>query len=382
MASCDVVCFRVGETPVELDLGLELDRLYGGRYASLPHFEIYHSNADLLVYVARDDEQVVSALLFQIDRHRVTVGNEGIPLTMAETEQFASYVFRQFPAVSAVSFRCVEIADGPCSFPHQRTAADTDMIVPLPATVDEYRMRISSSTRGTLNNQLNKFKRDFSGFRLDVFEREAVPPELVRGIIALQRGRMEDVGKLSMVNDDEEQRVLAYVARCGFVVAISVDGKLVAGTINYRHGRNFTARIVGHDPAFMNYSIGFLSAYLTICECIKTGAAGRFYFGWGHGDYKYRLGGVDRQLSHHTLYRSRAHMLGHAGFALRDEYRGQLCRARRWAISTAARQDNLAGKALKRVRAAMTRMRVLTARRAAPPAAGAGAKRIKQRAQP
>lgn len=372
MAPRNVFCFRAAEAPAGLDLEKELDRLYGGRYASLAHVEIYHPGLDLLVYAARDGGQLVSALLFRIDQRKITVQAEGIALAAADIEAFASYAFEQFPAVSAVSFRFVEAGAGPYTFASHWTPADTDMVVPLPATVEQYRASLGASTRHNLNKQLNKFRRDYPGFRLDVHERQAVPQELVRRIIALQRTRMADVGKVSMVGEDEERRVCAYVARRGFVVALSVDCKLVAGTINYRLGRHVAACIAGHELAFMKYHIGLLCAYLTICECIRTGAADLFCFGWGHDGYKYRLGGIARELSCLTLYRTRAHMLWHPGLALRDAWRGQVCRARRWAVAAATRHNSLAGRLLGRGRTAMTRLRKRTARRSARPASPSG----------
>jgi hypothetical protein len=360
MPECDAVCFPFNELPNGLDLGAELDRLYGGRYASLPYFQIYRKDGDVHVYAAYKNGSIDALFLYRSSSRRLIVLNEGISLDAAQAAAFAHHAFRRFPAVSAVSFRFVECGQAKPGLVHQRTAANTDMVLALPGKIDEYRASLGPNTRRNINNQLNKFARAFPGFRVNVYEKAAVPLEHVRGIIELQRGRMTDAGKVSMVDDLEEQRVSEYVARCGFVVTISLDGKLLAGTINYRLGRNFTARVVGHDPAYLKYHIGFLCAYLTICECIKAGGAGIFYFGWGHGAYKYRLGGIDRQLSHLNFYRSRAHALLHLGTMCKDGTLGLLCLARRWAVQAATRQDTIAGRALSALRGGLAKARALT----------------------
>lgn len=354
MTSCVETSFPYREKNTVPHFDQELDRLYGSRYSCGAHFDIYGTDINTHVYVAHEAGGATAIFLFRLEKGRVTVLNEGITVRPLDANRFASYVFRKHASISAVSFRFVDASDQRYCFPRRRILGDTDMLYVLPASQEQYRAALGSSTRSNLNNHFNKLRRDYPTFKVDVYEGAAAPQQHVRRIIALQRLRMGDAGKVSMVDPAEEERVCACVARSGFVVILSIDGQLAAGSINYRLGRNFSARVISHDETFGKYRIGFLCAYLTICECIKTGNAHTFHFGWGQSDYKYRLGARSRQLYQLTLYRSRSHAVLSAGSAIGAGLRGQTLQLRQWFINAAGNQNGLAGRSahylLRRVR--------------------------------
>ena len=318
-------------------LARDLDRLYGARYATLAHFEIYGTADGGYIYQASRDGQAEAVLFFTRAGEVVTVLNEGVAVGNLAADRFARYIFLTWPAVTLVRFRY--IGGGAVArhdFLHHRTVCDSDMVLTLPATTAAYHASVGASTRKNINNALNKLRRDYPSLRIEVLEKEAVPALLLRQIIALQRERMHELDKMSMIDHAEERRIAAYVARCGFVVVIRNNATLIAGTINYRHGGNFTARALGHNAAFERYHVGFTAVYLSICECIKAAPGGLFYFGWGHGDYKYRLGGQARPLYHLSLYRNVWARLRHALPALAGDWQQARYRGGRWLIGAAA----------------------------------------------
>lgn len=89
---------------------------------------------------------------------------------------------------------------------------------------------------------------------------------------------------------------------------LRLDGRICAGTINFRAGDNYFLEVIAHDPAYNDYRLGTLCCYLTICECIAREGK-EYHFLWGAHDYKFRLLGVQRELDHLTIYRSRRHAL-------------------------------------------------------------------------
>jgi hypothetical protein len=242
-----------------------------------------------------------------------------------------------------VSFHFVEAAARAFAFPFQRAACGEDTVLELPASVEAYTARLGSSTRSTLNNRMNRIRREIPGFRFEVFEKQEVPVAQIREIIRLHRLRMASKGKVSAVDEAEEERIIAYVALCGFVALATSDGRPCAGAITYRLGSNFTARILAHDPAYGNYRLGFVCAYLTICQCIRAGNSRYFYFGWGQSDYTRHLGGCNRELVHLSLFRSRWHVLRHAWTALGALAGGCAFRTRRWLVDTSRQKSSLIG---------------------------------------
>jgi hypothetical protein len=319
----------------------ELNRLYGIRYSCLPCFKLYGSWDQVRVYVACRAGIAVAVFLFRCDNGRAVVLNEGMKVSEEDVNRFASYLFRNHEGLSLVAFNYVETAARRFAFPFQRAPCGQDTVLELPASAEAYTASLGSGTRLTLNHRLNRIRRDLPGFAFAVYEKQEVPVHVIRDLIRLDRLRMEHKGQVSLVDAAEEERIIAYVALCGFVSAATSGGKVCAGAITYRHGSNFTARVLAHDPAWGGYRLGFVCAWLTICECIKAGNSRYFYFGWGQDDYKRHLGGSDRQLVHLALFRSRLHVLGNAGAALGALLDGCAFRVRRRLLDATRRKGSL-----------------------------------------
>ncbi|MEO7495479.1 MAG: GNAT family N-acetyltransferase [Massilia sp.] len=327
----------------------ELDRLYGARYASLAHWRMYGMRLPVSTYVASEDGAPVTLLLYRRSQGRVRVLNEGIALGAAEAQSFAAHMFASYPEVSAVSFHFIHARFERPGMAHMLMPCAEDAVVPLPATLALYQSELGASTRSTLKHRSNKLKRDFPSFALRVFEKDQIDERHVRAIIAFNRARMTSKHKNSQVDADEEARIVALARQCGFVTVATIDGQVCAGAINYRLGRNFTARILAHDARYDSYRLGFLCAYLTILECIAQDSGGVLYLGWGQHEYKDHLGAESRQLSHLVLYRSRPHMARHIGLALQIGLAGRLFLWRRALLTCASSSEGAAGTIARRV---------------------------------
>ncbi len=335
-------------------LARELDRLYGGRYASLAHFRLYGRLADACVYEARSGGVATSVLLFRREKRRVLVLNEGMRLEQDEAARFADHIFAARRGVDVIAFRAVETAPR-LSRPFQRFHSAHDAVLTLPDDVPAYFGGLGASTRKNLSNYYNRLTREQPSFQFTIQEQADVAPRSVREIIRLNRLRMTSLDKVPAIDRAEEERIVDYVRGSGFVGIATIDGRLCAGVIMYRQGRNFSMRILAHAAEYQQYHIGFLCAYLSICACIRHGGGGgRFFFGWGDNPYKYRLGGQPRQLHDLLIYRSRLHQVLHARLALTAMLRGYVAQARHAMAEGAKRDDGaamrLAARMLGRLR--------------------------------
>jgi CelD/BcsL family acetyltransferase involved in cellulose biosynthesis len=334
----------------------ELDRLYGTRYATMPHFRHYGDTVGVHTYVVRSNEEAVTVFLFRCVGPRVFVLNEGILVGQEEAATFADYVFHVFPATRVICFHCIETAAAGHRPPFVRLRCAQDLMLPLPPDCDSYFASLGASTRKLLRHRQNRLRHDFPSFTFRVCERDDVREADVRAIIGLNRQRMAGLDKASSIDADEEERIVRYVHDCGFVALATINGKLCAGAINYRIGRHFSARILSHDPAYDEYRLGFICAYLSVCECIKQAHHANFYFGWGDNPYKYSLGAVPRALSHLLVFRSYGSMLRHAGMLVANCLAAWKFQLRQGLLNAARRGDgtvasSLAGKLVGWVRA-------------------------------
>jgi hypothetical protein len=308
------ISFHMNEIPEFTAATLE--RLYGNLHSSLEHFRDSGALDDAITYVVRNSGQISTIFLFRIENGRAQVLNEVIPLDEHDVAQFVGYVFSAFRAVQVIVFRAVQLEIGDLCYPHQRFNYLEDIVVPLPASTDEYMGGLSKKMRRNMRRHLKYVRHDFPAFSYETFDGDDVNEQHIRDIIALNHARMSDKNKASDIDETETARLIALVRRSGLIGIVSIHGKVAAGVIIYRSGANYFLLVLAHDSQYNSYGMGALCCYLSICECIRRGGA-EYHFLWGRYDYKYWFGGIQRDLDQLVIYRSRVHFLWNGAYALR-----------------------------------------------------------------
>jgi CelD/BcsL family acetyltransferase involved in cellulose biosynthesis len=215
--------------------------------------------------------------------------------------------------------------------------------VTLPHTVEEYMASLGKSTRSYVYRYLNRLRRHFPSCCHQVYTKHEIGEQHIHDIIRLNKIRMAHKGKASVIGHEETQRIIRLARECGLVSVVTIDGRICAGTINYTVGRNSFLEVVAHDPGYNDYRLGTLCCYLTVCECIARGSE-EYHFLWGKNEYKYRLRGVQRNLSNLSIYRSRLQFLLNGGMALRIAVNGYIHSAKLWLLDKARRQNSLVSR--------------------------------------
>ncbi len=285
-----------------------MERLYGNLFSSMAHFRVRGGADNASTFVARRGSEIISLLLFRRRRGKLNVLNEGMRLDSEEARCFADYAFDRYKSVNVIQFHAVDPGELDLPYPTQRFNCLEDIVLDAPPTPETYLASLGKSTRSYLNRYRRKLQRDFPSFRHEVVDGKAVDERQVREIVQLNRTRMNAKGRESIIDDRETRQIIRMVRECGSVGIVTIDGRLCAGAINYRCGDNYFLDVIAHDPAYNDYRLGTLCCYLTISEYIARGCQ-QYHFLWGQYDYKYRLGGVRRDLADVIIYRSGAQML-------------------------------------------------------------------------
>jgi hypothetical protein len=323
-----------------------MDRLYQHIHSSYAYHDIYGNiTAETNTYVAQRNGETAVVLLYRIEHGSVRVLNEQLRLQQKEVDRFSHYIFDKHATVDTICFPTIENRIGRLSFPYQQPACTHDIVLTLPESAEAYVNKLGKSTRSYIKRYLNKLKRDYPSMTCNTCDGAQASEQDILAIIALNRARMAEKHKSSYIDDAEAERIIKLVRLCGLVTVVTIDGKVSAGTINCRFGDNYFLQVIAHDPAYDEYRLGTLCCYLTICECIAR--KGReYHFLWGRYEYKYRLLGVQRDLSHLVIYRSRMRQLLKCGAALKLSYEGYRYRTKDWLEHKARRVDNssLSGK--------------------------------------
>jgi len=292
----------------------ELETLYESLYSTMAQFQ-YRSDAvlaDVHTYVEYQDGVPQAILLFRISGHTVRILNEVMSVGGADIERFASYVFAKFESVSVIAFHAIQIDKASLAYPHHRFEVMEDIVLSLPASKEEYLAALGKSTRKTVKYYSNKLKRAFPSFTHEVYTKDLVTREHVRTIIGMKAARMKQKNKDAIVSEKDIDHILRLVRSYGVVGIATIDGKVCAGWIGYRVGKNDFMDMFSYDTAYDEYRLGTLCCYLAITDCIERGGR-ECHFQWGQDDFKFSFLGQQRDLVDLVIYRSRIAMLANAG---------------------------------------------------------------------
>lgn len=319
-----------------------LRRLYSSLYSSLAHRRIFGGMENASTYVVRCNGAIVDLWLFRRNGGRVQVLNEGIEIDEQSANRFIRYIFDRYPTVNVISFHAVQAKQGKLSSPFQRFNCLEDMVLSLPATAADYHASLGRSTRSYINRYLNRVRRDHPTFEFRTYLAHEIEESHVRKIVEFNRARMVAKGKVSIHNEDTTERIVQLAMECGMVCVVSINGRICAGTVNYRIGDNYFLEVIAHDSAYSDYGLGMVCCYLTVCECIANGA-GEYHLLWGQDEYKTRLRAIRRDLDHLDIYRSRVHMLLNGDKALGNAFGALRRQARLW-LREARRQNRMTAR--------------------------------------
>ncbi|KGF83200.1 hypothetical protein IA69_03035 [Massilia sp. JS1662] len=303
----------------------ELAATYETLQSSLPFLRIWRTLGGASCYVARHAGRPPDILLFRCEGRRLVVLNEMIDIAPDGLASFARYAFAQFPRIHVIRFQAVRTAPAPIGFPVQRHNAKDTFVIALPATPDDYLAALGKSTRANLRARLNRVAKDYPSFTMRFLAGADIDADVVRRIAQLSEHRIRARGA-ALTHDAD--RMLALARACGFVTVLLVDGRMCAGSINYRVGASVFGEITAHDPAFERHGVGTLCVYHTICESIRTGAR-RFYLGGGLFGFKERMLGRRLDMDQVHVYRSYGHVLARADVAVAAFAQGQVRRLKR-----------------------------------------------------
>lgn len=308
-----VTCFD-NEVPEFVDA--ELDRLYGHFYCSILHFKSSGKIANASTYVERFENNVMSLILFRRKKSIVTVLNEVVAISDREIERFSHYIFRKFSDVTVVMFTAIGTNLQRRPFTVQRFNCLEDIVVSLPANMPDYLASLGTNLRRNLKRRKRELLRDYPDASFKIYTDDEVNKDDIHDVVALNRERMSNKNKVSLIDTREADSLVANLKQSGLACIITIDHRVCAGATCIRNGNNYFLTVIAHDSKYDVYSLGILCCAHLIHECIDRGGR-EFHFLWGRYDYKYALNGVQRDLDQVVIYRSPLHFLLNAKLALK-----------------------------------------------------------------
>jgi CelD/BcsL family acetyltransferase involved in cellulose biosynthesis len=333
----------------------EIDRLYGHLFCSLSYFEMAKQLPGASTYVARRGGKAIAVLLYTRTKRAVTVINEYATLDEAEIRRFVRFMFDAFDTVGVVSFRKISTDIASLNHPWHAVACTEDMVIDLPGSVQEYEAAVGKNMRRNIRRYGSALEKDFPSFAYRVLLDNEIAEQHIRDIVALSCTRMKSKSIVPRFTEEEIRWIVRFARQCGMVGLVTIDGRVCAGAIGFRIGRNYAMHVIAHDQRYNDYSLGILCYYRTICEGIARGGK-RFHLLQGQYGYKHRLLARRQDIVSLDVYRSPLHALACCGRIVRKEMLGRVRLTKQWLLHDVEQREGkvyrLIGRAVHALRAA------------------------------
>jgi hypothetical protein len=312
----------------------ELISLYQNAFSCLAKFRIDADGATLNSAVLNRNGKVSAVFVFRRERGQIAVLNQAIRVDEVELRCFCQAAFLAYPDLSVISFHGIETSGAALPYPSQRYNCLENIVLALPPTADLYHASLGRNMRASIKRYGKKLAAELPALRFDIYLDGAASAADIRELVCLSNARMAAKQQRPVHGDEQTARLVRLVQAGGLLLVASIDNRICAGVVCSRVGRNYFMHVVAHDPAYDELRLGKLSCYRAICECITRGGK-EFHFLWGRYEYKYRLLGVQRELDHLAVFRSRAHMFLHADVVIRNAVKGYGRLGKRWLFDPA-----------------------------------------------
>lgn len=289
--------------PANVPAGLadELPGLYGSLFCTEPWFRIFD---DVEATGACILEQPRHVLLFWRDGDTIEVLNKAFPMAAADAARACRALFRALPGARRIH---LEVMFPPVELPLPKRVlySSEDMVIDLPATVDEYYASLGKRTRKNVRNFENRLRREHPDTTTSVAVVGERAREVVDQFLAWHLVRAEQRGIVSGYVSKPRQaaQTTALVREGAEALITTIDGRPAALEFLFYVGPDANLYAGSFDDRYSDLNLGFLSTYWAVGETIGRGAR-RCHLLWGTDYYKTLLGARPQKATRLSVFRS------------------------------------------------------------------------------
>jgi hypothetical protein len=282
-------------------LSRELPERYSSCFSTLEYFKLYDHPRSICACELEHPRHII---LYSIRGGTVDVLNKLIDIEPEAVVRFARTVFRGYPQVARIRLE-VKFPPDQLHGPLRVRLRNDDLVIPLPATLEEYRASLGRRTRQNTNQYTNRLKRRYPDFELRTLEKDEIPFALLERVAEWNSVRMHKKGERSIYELHPEKLAPLWEMLKSYGVALCghVGGEYVAAQLMFHVGHETWVHTVGFDSEYEDVHLGLLMAYFTVVESIGRGCT-RMHMLWGTPVYKQRLGARPVPAYQLSLFRS------------------------------------------------------------------------------
>lgn len=295
---------RIYETDIPDSVADLMPELYKCSYCVKEYMQIYHQGPELKVCVITDDQGAYRHVLYYyITGRDIEVVNTFFYINAQEIEQLQKFIFNTYPEVNRIIFRETKTNTKELS-PFSQLLKKLDIyVISLPDSTGEYDEKLGKSSRKEINKSINRLKRDFKDFSVNIITGRDISMDMITHIIELNRQRMDQKSKIFDRDEEYRNKMFQLAQKYGYLITLNADGKIIAGDLCYRIDDAYYSLIIAHDINYNRYSPGIVCCYLLIQGCIEN--KGKILdLSWGEYDYKTSLLAQKQYVYSFAIYRS------------------------------------------------------------------------------
>lgn len=292
-----IECFK--GLPIEHEPFL-IDK-YNSFITTCRYIEIYHLSAfDINYMLFKENDKLLEVMVYGNNGAVSRCFNSLVDIDQSIIDEFTKKLFEIHPAIHKIKIvSTYKEYTSPKSILYSKS---DDHILNLPTTMDDYYMKLGSSTRQHIKNRKVRLLRDFKNVNFVMKFGSEIEEHAVDKIIQMNIERMKHKGKIPGLDDSHKKGIYKYSQHYGCVAYIEVDGLIVAGSVNTVLNNELFGHITSHDNNFSKYNVGELCAFYLIQTSIEKGLT-TIHFLWGASDLKKRLLAKPRLLFSYFIYR-------------------------------------------------------------------------------
>jgi hypothetical protein len=274
---------------------------YNSFITTCRYIETYHSSFDIYYMLIKEDNKLAEVLVYGNKGIISRCFNSLVDIDQLIIDEFTKKLFEIHPSIQKV-----KIVSSYKKYTLPKTILyfkSDDHILNLPSAMEDYYMKLGSSTRQRIKNRKVKLLRHYENVNFVVKFGSEIEERTVDNIIEMNIERMRHKGKIPVLDQTHKNGIYKYSQHYGCVSYIEVDGMIVAGNINTVLNKKVFGHITAHDNNFSKYNVGELCAFYLIQTSIENRWA-TIHFLWGESDLKRRLQAKPKLLFSCFIYRS------------------------------------------------------------------------------
>ena len=186
------------------------------------------------------------------------------------------------------------------------TGVNSDVLMRLPNTIDEYNNLLGKKTKKHLRYYISRLNKEFV-IESKIYIKNEITLDLINKMVKFNDERLTNKKGINKNTDFEYINCLYNTAReCGILSVLFLNGNPEAFSLVHDVGKDYFLTDIGSNIEFDFYNVGQVSLYKIIEFCIDNkNDESNFHFMFEITDYKKRFGGKMVELYPYVVYKNK-----------------------------------------------------------------------------